>query len=196
MMVLGPWSLVIGPRSGDVRELSALREGSGSRPYVGVELYAAAGSISTPSGHPIHCSALDSGGLVAVNVSEQSHGVGFPRFEREVDVTRLSALVRYGRIIGILSVGIATGSFGIEFLDAQQQQPAGRGQAAPTEPPAPCGPKGHAAGQPVDGTSTRSRAASRFACTRSIRAATASASSKAASTNCISASARRKSSCS
>jgi len=55
-------------------------------------------------------------------------------------MTRPYALARSGAVIGILFVGIAIGSLGSEFL-AAQQQPAGRGQAAPAEPPAPCGPK-------------------------------------------------------
>ena len=56
-------------------------------------------------------------------------------------MTRLSTLVRYGSLLGTLTVGIAIGTLGVQFVAAQQQPPAGRGQAAPAEPPAPCGPK-------------------------------------------------------
>jgi len=51
-----------------------------------------------------------------------------------------SLLVRSGALAGTFVLGIAIGGLGLAFPAAQQQQ-AGRGQAAPAEPPAPCGPK-------------------------------------------------------
>jgi hypothetical protein len=54
-------------------------------------------------------------------------------------MTRL-LLVRSGALVGALVLGIGIGSLGLAF-PAARQPPAGRGQAAPAEPPAPCGPK-------------------------------------------------------
>ena len=44
-------------------------------------------------------------------------------------MTRPSMLVRSGALLGTLILGVGIGSFGFEFL-AAQQPPAGRGQAA------------------------------------------------------------------
>jgi hypothetical protein len=65
------------------------------------------------------------------------------------------ALVRSSTLIGVLIIGMMVGSAAATFLAAQQPaaqqpqpaaaqpptQPAGRGQGAPAEPPAPCGPQ-------------------------------------------------------
>jgi len=65
------------------------------------------------------------------------------------------ALVRSSTLIGVLIVGMMVGSAAATFLAAQQPaaqqpqppaaqppaQPAGRGQGAAAEPPAPCGPQ-------------------------------------------------------
>ena len=66
-------------------------------------------------------------------------------------MTRRSEFVRSGALVGVLLGGIIAGSAATTFLAAQQQPPAaqpaavqppaGRGQGAPAEPPAPCGPQ-------------------------------------------------------
>src|SRR6187402_89589 len=77
-----------------------------------------------------------------------------PALKREETMTRF-ALVRSSTLIGVLIVGMMVGSAAATFLAAQQPaaqqpqppaaqppaQPAGRGQGAAAEPPAPCGPQ-------------------------------------------------------
>src|SRR6185503_11237838 len=97
--------------------------------------------------HPVHSHSL-------ILDSKVSGVYTRPALKREETMTRF-ALVRSSTLIGVLIVGMMVGSAAATFLAAQQPaaqqpqppaaqppaQPAGRGQGAAAEPPAPCGPQ-------------------------------------------------------